>query len=291
MKSLINEWKEYFDNCLEQRYNMETKDAVKISSLLFILSAAFAFNATEIHDYFFKITYIYFAVVMALVTIFWIFTAIMTRSKNPRRKAIMRFCSKGIYYLIFVMLAIFLVIFKYLDDSHIKKYPKSPDNILVLFSIIVVDLLACYAFFRWILTWVAYTGSFILHIAEKSGYQLREGALTAFLLVLFLLVFVIIFEKLVLHAIRWYKQFRKIPSDQIRYDELYYKCNLKLCRIFFLMLMFVMETFSPAQMGTINQGDFINALTVWTFFILCNDKRKEFYARLETNEKIDGNVS
>ena len=57
------------------------------------------------------------------------------------------------------------------------------------------------------------------------------------------------------------------------------------------MLMFVMETFSPAQMGTINQGDFINALTVWTFFILCNDKRKEFYARLETNEKIDGNVS
>ena len=281
MNSIIIKWKNCFDSTLEQKYNEKPnwKETGKLVAVLLVITAVLGAYVVFVNELFVKITCGYFAVVMFLVAIFSILIEIEIRIRHRTLKKIMRFCCKIVLYPIFVMLIVFWEIFDRLLKKKVQ-CARKPENIVTCAFIVLLELVSCQVFDGVIQKGIDLVENWILHHAEIAGYQIQKDALTAFLLVSFWLLTVLIFEFLALRVIRAIKHNKHILEEQIQYDEYYYKCNLSLTKIYFLMVFFLIGTFSPQTIGQISQSDFINALTVWTLIILCCDKRRELYMKL-----------
>ena len=279
--NLIKKWKEHFDSCLEQKYNAKPnwKETGELVALLTVIAAALGMNGVFVDELSVKIICGYFVVVMLLVAIFSILIEIEIRVRHRTIKKIMRFYCKIVFCPIFMMLIVFWEIFERFLKEDVE-CAKKPENIFTYLFIVLLELFSCQVFDGVIQKGIVLVERRILYHAEITGYQIQKDALTAFLLVSFWLLTVLVFEFLALHIIRARKYSKNISKEQIQYDEYYYKCNLSLTKIYFLMALFLIGTFSPQLIGQISQSDFINALTVWTVIILCCDKRRELYAKL-----------
>ncbi len=231
----IKKWREYFDSCLEQKYNAKPnwKETGELVALLTVIAAVLGMNVVFVDELSVKVTCGYFSVVMFLVAIFSILIEIEIRVRHRTIKKIMRFCCKIVFYPIFMMLIIFWIIF----DRFLKKEvqcAQKPENILTYAFIVLLELFSCQVFDGVIQKGIDLVERRILHHAEITGYQIQKDALTAFLLVSFWLLTVLIFEFLALRIIRMRKHSKNISEEQIQYDEYYYECNLSLTKIYFL---------------------------------------------------------
>ena len=88
-----------------------------------------------------------------------------------------------------------------------------------------------------------------------------------------------LYDKAALKLISMREAKRK-REDEVKYEQKYQSINLVLTKIYVLCFLFLYATFLPERLW-VPQTDFINVLTIMTVFILCYDKTRELYKRLE----------